>query len=791
MDIRIRADMLSTDEFENFAIELAQIQFNKNKLHGFSEGTDEGIDGIDDILCPSIILQAKRWHMDRKQGSAITLLKNEVDKIVKKKEKENWAANFKYVIVTSMNLSPKSLAEIRKYIDEKLPGSMGSDNCIIFGKTLNELASKKAFKEVFEKYELLQPDLSKILHEEKIEAISYESRDYFKDFDMKYFVETDVFEKGYQILRDKHLLLISGPAGSGKTTTTAAIGHIFNNIPNFNVSLICRSIKDISSVIEIYNSEFRNSPDHALLVVLDDFLGHNDLEIGDNDFSEIKKLCSAVSATDNLYVCLNSRTQILQNAKAINTQFHLLFLEKFDQSKSLVVDVSDYSLIEKANILRKNFEKKYSVLTESQKMLLGHKYDELRKEEYYKIVSHNNFSPRLIETVIQNILSMQTNTFDYMLSVLENPQDLYTNLFDKLKKDEQYLLLTLATFQDNCTSKQNLVQAVETIQNDDSFNFEKAFEKLDGSWIKYLKTDIISPYSLIQFYNPSIIDFINFKKKELHLVEKKILAHAIFLEQIMTIESAPHDHFMQELAYNWENYIDKKNFIGEKIYSELKLNNPNLNSTNFIFLLAEYTGDWNLSTKEIGWLKVIQAIQSDGNKKLQLAFIDQLQQRDFTSKIIHIPNMDLDTLNSIGKSISIIINNVNQNSDLPSEFSSFKEMEHYDLFKSKKIDLIQELLDDYDFANETAYDHYYNHYYDDEKGINIDHITEETVYKLLDDPDGIWNDLDIVEFETDSFEYNVSDYLEKENREWPEDDYDFSFNSDRTTDISSVIDKPL
>lgn len=46
MDIGIRADGMTTSDFENFAIEIVKRKFKNSSLHGFKEGKDDGIDGI-------------------------------------------------------------------------------------------------------------------------------------------------------------------------------------------------------------------------------------------------------------------------------------------------------------------------------------------------------------------------------------------------------------------------------------------------------------------------------------------------------------------------------------------------------------------------------------------------------------------------------------------------------------------------------------------------------------------------------------------------------------------------
>ena len=87
MDIGIRADGMTTSDFENFAIEIVKRKFNNSSLHGFKEGKDDGIDGIDDIKYPSLIIQAKRWQVTKNKTTAVKHLKEEIDKILEEEGK--------------------------------------------------------------------------------------------------------------------------------------------------------------------------------------------------------------------------------------------------------------------------------------------------------------------------------------------------------------------------------------------------------------------------------------------------------------------------------------------------------------------------------------------------------------------------------------------------------------------------------------------------------------------------------------------------------------------------------
>jgi len=197
MDIGIRADGMTTSDFENFAIEIVKKKFDNKSLHGFKEGKDDGIDGIDNIVSPTLIIQAKRWQVNKNHTTAVKLLKEEIDKIAQTKEKYGWESDFNYVIVTSMGLSPAGLKDIRNYADIKIPNAIPADDYIIFSSTLTTLSQQEKYKNIFINYGLLEKDISNILRSERLKCVEAESQDYFSDFDSEYFVETSFLGKAY------------------------------------------------------------------------------------------------------------------------------------------------------------------------------------------------------------------------------------------------------------------------------------------------------------------------------------------------------------------------------------------------------------------------------------------------------------------------------------------------------------------------------------------------------------------------------------------------------------------
>ncbi|WP_392371843.1 hypothetical protein, partial [Streptococcus suis] len=78
-----------------------------------------------------------------------------------------------------------------------------------------------------------------------------------------------------------------------------------------------RKVEDINEVLTLYNGNYRDNEDRNLFVIFDDFLGRNKFDVGERVLQDIRKLYSTSTNTNNFFICLNSRTQILQDARIV------------------------------------------------------------------------------------------------------------------------------------------------------------------------------------------------------------------------------------------------------------------------------------------------------------------------------------------------------------------------------------------------------------------------------------------------------------------------------------------
>ncbi|ALD71266.1 restriction endonuclease [Streptococcus gordonii] len=806
MDIGIRADGMTTSDFENFAIEIVKKKFDNSSLHGFKEGRDDGIDGIDDISSPSLVIQAKRWQVTKNHATAVKLLKEEIDKIALTKEKYGWKNDFNYVIVISMGLSPANLKEIRDYADTIIPNAIPTDDYIIFSSTLITLSQHPEYRDIFIKYGLLEKDITNVLRNIKLKNIEAESKDYFSDFDAHYFVETRFLGEAYHILQREHILLIQGPAGIGKTTTCSMLGNLFLNNNKNIFDIIMRRVEDINEVLRLYNENYRDNEDRNLLVVFDDFLGRNEFDVGERVLQDIKKLYSASTNTNNLFICLNSRTQILQDATLINFEFQKLIDEKFTEQRRFIIDLSKYSDIDRAYIFRKVFERKVQYLTSADKVELVEKYNNLIGKDWKRIVRHRNYFPRSIELIANNFKEASGSFYDYVMYYLDHPNQLYNNLFDNLKIEEKYLLFSLLQFDAYPVEEEWLINSLHTLELNPIFDFKKSLKKLDGSWLAFTKESFDS-ISKVDFFNPSIIDFLNDKLKEYPNITKTITQNSIYLHQLCKgcdsyILGELNDTqvmFFSKLLADWNNFKDKDDFIGEKILSIIYLNQFSKFKTDFEELLRIYDGWNNLNIYNNGWKNIINQIYFSDNKAIKRIFLTILDDKTVLDKLINSPYLDSEELDAIVNAISEIIYEVSIEDDDYQE-GSLKEMYCYSVFRQKKIELLQDYLDSSSTLEEEDVD-----FTNDPDGFDLDWEVEGQVSefqeKLTEKLTDIyqWDDIKVEKFDYSSLQLNLEEYLQQKYNSflYADEAYDrwrdaqLEERNEESDTLESILNKPL
>jgi len=653
-------------------------------------------------------------------------------------------------------------------------------------------------------YGLLEKDISIILKSDRLKSVEAESHEYFSDFDSKYFVETHFLGEAYHILQKEHILLIQGPAGIGKTTTCSMLGNLFLNNDDNTFDVIVRRVEEINEVLKLYHEVYRESEDRNLFVVFDDFLGRNKFDVGERILQDIRKLYSASTNTNNLFICLNSRTQILQDATLMNSEFQKLIDEKFTEKRRFIIDLDKYSDIDKAYIFRKVFERKLHYLEGGDKIELVEKYNSLIGRDWKRIVHHRNYFPRLIELIANNFKDSNENFYDYVVYNLEHPNQLYNNLFNNLKDEEKYLLFSLFRFDSFPIKEEWLMNSLQALKLNPIFDFQKSLKKLDGSWLTF-KKESFDDDSMVDFFNPSIIDFLNDKLKGYPKITEKITQNSIYLHQLCRgVDSYrlgklndSQNIFFSKLLANWNNFEDKDDFIGEKILAIIYLSQFSKFKDDFEGLLRIYDGRNNLNIYLNGWSQIISQIYFSDDKEMKRIFLSILDDKSVLDKLVNSPYLDSEELDAIVNTISEIIYEVSIADDDYQE-GSLKEMYCYSVFRQKKIELLQDYLDSSSTLEKEDVD-----CTNDPDGFDLDWEVEEQISefenRIIEQLLGVyeWDDISVENFDYSSLQYHLEEYLQ-----WKYDSFSYADEAyDRWRDsqleerervtLESILNKPL
>ena len=699
--MNIPTDFLTPTDFEEFSNRISEVLFNK-EIIGFGEGKDNGIDGIDNIVTPSIVIQSKRYQSRTTPASFVKIAIKEIDKIRETSLKFEWEKKFEYVIVTSVKLNPISRKKIRAHAKEL----MSSDINIIDGGVLKDLSSNEKYEKIFIDFDLKKENLIELLKYHKQECISLESREYFSDFNEKYFVETEVLYKLYDLLNNEHIAILTGGPGVGKTTMCKMIGSLFSAKCDGDYIILERNIDEIQKLIDFYNENFRQENSKKLFVVFDDFLGRTALETSERQIKKLRSLYSLVNNSENLFVLLNSRTQILSAAKNEDIEFGQLIDDK--DNKKVTIDLSKYSSIEKARIFRKNIEFQFDSQSKAEKKIMDIKYCELiNGKKYRSIVNHRNFNPRLIELIASQSLKSEGNYFDYCIKALDDPSKLYTRLFTKLPETHQLFLICLYCFDEYPVILLDMEASYKEILADDTYDLMQIEQDLEDSWI-VVKNDSSLKNERVEFINPSIIDFISNKKNKNSFFEK-ITKNTRFLSQLVRADDTVKLYKMIRKNYDW--FYVKDRFAGEKLSCLLEQEEI-VDGKNFIELLYQFKGKYHRKPIENSslsilpliyvyedWSDLVRELYFSKNRDAKNIFLQELLYSKINNRLVE--NM-LDTtadLDSLAEYLEYLIEEIYDSKFEQNELIDFAEeasgLNLYSAFFYCKERRLQEVIDDY------------------------------------------------------------------------------------------------
>ncbi|MCW3101854.1 MAG: hypothetical protein JWO09_294 [Bacteroidetes bacterium] len=541
---------LSSIEFERLIRDMLREKFKGFEFRTYKSGKDSGIDiksisGSQKILCQAKLYQNNYPILRR-------ALKDELKKVKRIKPD-------RYIIATSCSLTNQNIAEILDLFNEiKLQEEDVWDR-----ERLNHLLTFPEFKGVLKNHlrlfltdlTVLEDSIRKTVNNDVTQFSLAEVKTISDE--IKYYVKTRFIAEALAKLIDEQVIIISGVAGSGKTTTARLI--VNNLLNDLDPSTEFYKVTSVQEAWKCFDPERRQ------IFLLDDFWGSFIEALQEPDVKKSEKLISfleQIKRHENHYAIITSRDYIIKH-EDIQKQSKL---RQTIESHISIIKLPELSKEESADILLRQ--------------IYGSDFDrEYITKLYYldtleSIVSHSNFNPRLINQFIYEVFPASDNAdkncytfYHRLIEYLNNPDDYWRHLLN-IQTDTGRLLLVLLTVSAGHVNKVSLLVTFQKCipharqhgMDVKVTDFKNAITTLEDNFIQ------LSPHEddsfTLRFKNGSIGDHLRSYLQEHILLWFPILINGlVFYDQFVNVfstkESNTHDRKVLLPSSAWKEYRTK------------------------------------------------------------------------------------------------------------------------------------------------------------------------------------------------------------------------------------------